>query len=132
MWCVTKADAINPKEGGRSSSYRPVRHECRRCGACCRWPGPVRLDIDEIDVLAAAVGMTSDQLTADYTRLTTDRRGLTLIEQVDGSCVFLLESGECRVHAVKPRQCRDFPLKWYFPGVEKCCPGILEMERINV
>jgi Fe-S-cluster containining protein len=107
---------------------RPVRHVCRHCGACCRWPGPVRLKDEELDRLAAAVAVTPQQFAADYTRLTADRRGLTLIEQADGSCVFLQETGECRVHAVKPQQCRDFPLKWYFPGVEKCCPGILEME----
>ena len=83
---------------------------------------------EELDRLAAAVGVTPVQFAADYTRLTQDRRGLTLVEQADGTCIFLEESGECRVHAVKPQQCRDFPLKWHFPGVEKCCPGILKME----
>jgi Fe-S-cluster containining protein len=109
-------------------SLRPVLHECRQCGACCRWPGPVRLAEEEINRLAVALGLTPEQFIADYTRLTTDRRGLTLIEQTGGACILLQESGGCRVHDVKPQQCRDFPLKWHFPGVEKCCPGILKME----
>ncbi len=111
---------------------RPLRHSCRRCGACCRWPGPVRLTgEDEINRLAAAMGLEARSFIECYTRLTGDRRGLTLMERADGACVFLTDSGECRVHAVKPRQCREFPLQWYFPGVEQCCPGILEMEETS-
>ncbi len=127
VWCATKAEHVNPPEGP-AALRRPVRHECCRCGACCRWPGPVRLTEAEIDLLAAAMGLTPEQFTSAYTGLTPDRRGLTLMEQANGACILLEDTGECRVHPVKPQQCRDFPLKWNFPGVEKCCPGILKME----
>lgn len=48
-----------------------------------------------------------------------DRRGLTLIEKPDGSCIFL-EDGEpcgCRINPVKPKQCDGFPSRWSFPGM---------------
>ena len=32
---------------------RLERFRCRRCGNCCRWPGYVRLDGEEIGALAA-------------------------------------------------------------------------------
>lgn len=52
-----------------------------------------------------------------------DRRGLTLIEKPDGSCIFL-EDGEpcgCRINPVKPKQCDGFPSRWSFPGWEAEC-----------
>ena len=98
---------------------------CRRCGNCCRWSGYVRLSEAEIDAIAGFLAMTPERFIAEYTRLTADRSGLSLIEKDDGSCVFLEESRPpaCRIEAVKPRQCRDFPEKWNFPGWEKECAG---------
>jgi len=98
---------------------------CRRCGNCCRWSGYVRLTQAEIDAIAGFLKMTPELFAERYTRLTADRTGLSLIENVDGSCVFLEESRPpaCRIEAVKPRQCRDFPEKWNFPGWEKECAG---------
>ena len=69
--------------------------------------------------------MTPGDFVERYTRLTADRSGLSLIEKADGACVFLTETRPpaCRIEAVKPRQCRDFPEKWNFPGWEKLCEG---------
>lgn len=55
-----------------------------------------------------------------YTRLRPDRQGLSLIEKPGGDCIFLYGM-DCRVQAVKPQQCRDFPNQWNFPGWEKIC-----------
>lgn len=38
----------------------------------------------------------------------------------DGACMMLAEGG-CRINPVKPRQCRDFPNKWNFPGWRDLC-----------
>jgi hypothetical protein len=46
-----------------------------------------------------------------------------LQEKPDGSCVFL-DGNDCSVQPVKPRQCRDFPNLWNFPGFEKICHAI--------
>ena len=105
---------------------RLERFRCRRCGNCCRWPGYVRLDGEEIGALAAELGLTEDELIQHHTRLTGDRRGLSLLENADGSCVFLEETPEgaaCRIQRAKPRQCREFPKIWNFPGWEKECAG---------
>ena len=61
-----------------------------------------------------------------YCRLTEDRRGLSLIEQPDGSCIFLEENPpRCMIQAAKPRQCKTFPLEWNFPGWETKCAGTM-------
>ena len=98
---------------------------CRRCGNCCRWSGYVRISASEIDAIAELLGMLPDRFIAEYTRLTADRSGLSLTEKANGHCVFLEEAhpARCRIEAAKPRQCRDFPVKWNFPGWEKECAG---------
>ncbi len=101
----------------------PVFHECQRCTACCRWPGQVRLDAAEITRLAAHLQMNETDFIQQFTRLTTDRRGLALLDQPNGECVFL-DGEDCRVQPVKPQQCRDFPNLWNFPGSEQHCRAI--------
>ncbi|HSH93071.1 MAG TPA: YkgJ family cysteine cluster protein [Roseimicrobium sp.] len=101
----------------------PVFYACQRCTACCRWPGQVKLDDATITRLAAYLGMVEHDFIQEYTRLGSDRRGLALKDKGSGECVFL-EGENCRVQAVKPQQCRDFPNLWNFPGFEKVCHAI--------
>ncbi len=98
-----------------------TRYECMRCGTCCRWAGYVHVSTAEVDAIAEFLGLGVTAFTTDYVELTADRRSLTLIEKPDGSCIMLGEGNLCRIHPVKPRQCRDFPNKWNFPGFEKLC-----------
>lgn len=84
----------------------------------------MRLAVDEIDRIAEYLGMTVEAFTSKYTRVTDDRRSLSLIENEDGSCVFYKKSPpECLVNDVKPRQCLAFPLTWRFDGWEEKCAG---------
>lgn len=85
--------------------------ECERCTACCRWSGEVRLTDEEIARLAVFKKMSEGEFIERFTRLRADRRGLALVEQPDGACVFL-EGRDCAVQPVKPQQCRDFPNAW--------------------
>lgn len=101
----------------------PIFHECQRCTACCRWPGDVRLRDGEIARLAVFNGMTEVEFIQRFTRLTQDRRGLSLEEKPTGECIFL-DGNDCRVQSVKPQQCRDFPNLWNFPGFEESCQAI--------
>jgi len=103
----------------------PVLYECHRCTACCRWPGQVRLTDDEIGQLAAHIGLSKDEFIQRYLRLTSDRHGLALMEKENGECVFLRGS-DCVIQPVKPRQCRDFPNHWNFPGFEKECRAVAQ------
>ena len=74
-------------------------------------------------MIAVYLGMDRIAFVQQYTRLTADRRSLSLIEHNDGSCIFLEDDNRCRINPVKPKQCRDFPVRWNFPGFEKLCKG---------
>lgn len=101
----------------------PIYYECQRCTACCRWPGLVRLAEVEVDAIAAHLGMDARVFVQQYTVLGPERRGLVLTDQPGGACVFL-DGSDCRIQAVKPKQCRDFPNGWNFSGFLDHCRAI--------
>ncbi len=101
----------------------PIYYDCERCAACCRWPGQVRLSEEEIARMAAFKGMSEHDFIQHYTRLALDRQGLALQDKANGECIFL-NAGSCEVQPAKPRQCREFPNLWNFPGFEKVCRAI--------
>lgn len=104
-----------------SADPAPPPFRCRRCGACCRWPGIVRLDEADIARLAAHLGLPEERFLADCTRLAPDRRSLSLTERPGGVCIFLDDAtSSCRVYPARPRQCRDFPSRWRDPD----CPAL--------
>ena len=94
--------------------------QCIRCHACCRQEGYVRLRPGEAESIARFLGVSVPSFTKEYTVLTKDRQALSLIEKESGECIFLDEEG-CRINAVKPGQCRDFPLKWQFKEFQTIC-----------
>ena len=96
---------------------------CKLCGRCCRWPGAVKLENREPDEIAAYLGMSVGEFIGDHCELTMDRQHLSLCSKADGSCEYLSEDSKCLIDPVKPRQCRDFPEKWNFPGWENECAG---------
>lgn len=100
-----------------------IFYECQRCTACCRWPGNVRVSDEEVAALANFKGLSEFEFIQKYTRLHTDRRGLSLIEKPNHECVFL-EGKDCTVQPVKPQQCKDFPNKWNFPGWRDICHAV--------
>ncbi|MDT8391501.1 MAG: YkgJ family cysteine cluster protein [Lentisphaeria bacterium] len=101
-----------------------LRYTCQRCGNCCRWEGYVRLTPAEVDAVAAFLGMPVAEFIDTYTVLTKDRRGLSLVENEEGHCVFLTRTGECHIQPVKPEQCKQFPNFWNFPGFRDTCRAI--------
>ena len=46
----------------------------------------MRVDENEIAAIAAQVRMREEEFIAQHTRLRMDRRGLSLMENADGSC----------------------------------------------
>ena len=103
---------------------QPGVFECRRCGACCRWPGHVLLADDEVQAIADFLGMSVYAFTGRFTVLAVNRECLSLAEAQDGACVFL-EGNACRIQPVKPRQCRDFPLRWTVKDAHMQCAAAL-------
>ena len=100
-----------------------IIYACQRCANCCRWPGEVKVSADEISAIARFLGMDEAEFMDRHTALRQNRQGLTLLEKPNGECAFL-DGIDCRLQAVKPQQCRDFPNKWRFPGWRQVCEAI--------
>lgn len=107
--------------------------ECVRCGECCRWGGVVRLEPGDIKSLAAHLGIGVGRFLKGYTR---PEAGFTVLRNRGGGsdCVFL-RGNECGVYAARPRQCREYPMKY-----DSRCPGFKKgrdmdfkeaVERVN-
>ncbi len=99
---------------------KPPKYLCERCTNCCRWPGDVKVSDSEISAIASFLKMKQDLFIEKYTRLRSDRHGLSLIDQPDGACIFL-DGQDCQIQSVKPDQCRGFPNAWNFPGWRDIC-----------
>lgn len=86
-----------------------LRFECTQCGRCCGGaPGYVWVNQEEIERLAATLGMKVEQFERRYVRRVGIRRSLK--ELANGDCVFLdAHSRRCQVYAARPRQCRTWP-----------------------
>lgn len=95
-------------------------YQCDRCLACCKWPGDVRVEGSEIEAIAKFLGLDVDEFIQKFTRLRTNRSGLSLIEKKNHECI-MLENGGCKIQPVKPFQCKGFPNRWNFPDWQKVC-----------
>jgi Fe-S-cluster containining protein len=85
-----------------------LQFECTQCGDCCTGaPGYVWVTQEEIDVLAAKVGMDVETFEQTFTRRVGVRR--SLIEYSNGDCVFLDDQRRCLVYEARPTQCRTWP-----------------------
>ncbi len=100
-----------------------VHYACQRCTACCKWPGDVRLEDDEIPRIAGFLGISDADFIDRFTRLRSNRQGLSLVEKPNHECS-MLDGNACRIHPVKPAQCSGFPNKWNFPGWRQLCEAI--------
>ena len=107
-----------------------LRFECTQCGDCCTGaPGFVWVNQEEIDALAAKIGVSVDEFEKKYVRKIGIRR--SLVEFPNGDCVFFdTEKRNCSVYEARPRQCRTWP--WWNSNLqsekawkETCevCPG---------
>lgn len=107
---------------GRPSEEK-IHYVCQRCGNCCRQPGEVHLTDAETLAIANHLALSPHEFTANYTRLSRNRQGLTLADQPGGACIFLRDN-RCLIQSVKPQQCRDFPNGWTIPGWRDFCQAI--------
>ena len=99
------------------------KFKCQMCGNCCNMHGYVRLEDGEVDTIAELLGISTSDFISEYTEMMPDRSGLTLAEFSDGRCVFLKTDNSCKINAVKPQQCKDFPEKWRYPIGDETCPA---------
>lgn len=74
--------------------------------------------------IAEHVGMDVDRFIQERTRLSANRRHLSLIEKPNGECFFLSGRNTCTIQEVKPAQCSGFPNQWRFEGWRDICEAI--------
>jgi Fe-S-cluster containining protein len=86
-----------------------LRFTCTGCGDCCSGaPGYVWVSDEDIERLAAHVGLDVDTFERRYVRRVGIRR--SLIEYSDGDCVFFdPKQRNCSVYMARPLQCRTWP-----------------------
>ncbi len=81
---------------------------CRAgCAACCKIPGRVEINEQDVERMAAALDMPRNRFAARYVRKVQGE--LLLRERDDHACVMLDEDDRCMVHAVRPLQCKTYP-----------------------
>jgi uncharacterized protein len=116
------------KRATRDSASRSPVFQCQQCGDCCAGRGGIFVKPEEVEQMAAQLGLPGLEFCRRYVeasplgpRLTTE----------NGVCVFLLAGNLCRVHPVKPLICRQWP---FLPALlvdpdelehaKGACPGI--------
>lgn len=88
----------------------------------------MRVEPDDIAAISGFLGLSERDFIGRHTELRPSRAGLMLKSRPDGSCIFLEGRNTCTIQPVKPRQCRDFPNGWNFPGWREMCEA-LEVEE---
>jgi uncharacterized protein len=105
-----------------------LRFSCTRCGNCCRGPGYVWVDDEEIALLADHFEMETEAFTKVYTRKVG--RSHSLREQANDDCIFFDQEQGCLVYEVRPRQCQTWPFWEHnletptdWKAIKPRCPG---------
>ncbi len=106
-----------------------LRFECEKgCTQCCRRPGIVRMNSEDIRRAADYLGLSVAAFKGQFLSREGTYWNIEVME--NKPCPFLLESG-CRIHPAKPAQCRSFPF-WdenlvsqrTWKETQEECPGI--------
>jgi len=89
--------------------HKGLQFQCTQCGNCCTGaPGYVWVNKEEVEKLAAYLGMKVGQFERKYVRKVGVRK--SLVEYSNGDCVFFDgETRKCTVYPHRPRQCRTWP-----------------------
>ena len=85
---------------------KPPVFQCRQCGDCCAGRGGIFVKPEEVEQMAALLGLPVAEFCRRYVE--SSELGARLTTE-NGVCVFLLEGNLCQVHAVKPFICRQWP-----------------------
>ena len=86
-----------------------LRFQCTQCGDCCSGAeGYVWVNQEEINAMAARIGMAPDAFEAKHVKRVGVRRSLK--ERPGGDCVLLDEkTRKCTAYEERPRQCKTWP-----------------------
>jgi len=111
------------------------RWDCHQCGACCRGT-MVPLSADDLTHLKAQRWEERPEFqgTPPVVRDSWFGHNYHLAQRDDGSCVFLMTDGSCRIHRefggdAKPFVCRMLPLQivpranFFYVTLRRACPS---------
>jgi hypothetical protein len=107
--------------------------ECERCGTCCQLSGFVRVKKKEIKAIARFLDLSLAEARERFVTAMgpdgPDERDEEILQDQPGSdrCIFLTDDNQCRVHSVKPAQCRTFPHTWVRAGANLYCSGLKQL-----
>jgi uncharacterized protein len=112
-------------------SEKPVSGDdifsCKNCGECCQGFGGTYVTPENIQNIAAYLGIHTEHLIKEYCRPSGSKT--VLAQKPDGYCVFWDKN--CTIHPVKPRMCRAWPFIQNIlkePGnwgvMANSCPGM--------
>jgi len=89
-----------------SDSVRPGDlFKCRRCGDCCKGYGGTYIAETEIDNICRYLGLERHTFIRRFCQMSGNRP--VIAQGPNGYCIFW--DKQCRIHAVKPRMCRNWP-----------------------
>jgi Fe-S-cluster containining protein len=101
--------------------------QCTQCGECCKGFGGTYITEADLQAIADFVGRSVEAVRRDCCAASGSR--LVLAQRRDGYCVFW--DGNCTIHPVKPRMCRQWPFifsltvdigNWFV--MAGSCPGM--------
>jgi Fe-S-cluster containining protein len=88
-------------------NFKSTVFQCQQCGDCCCGRGGIFVKPDEVEEMAALLGLTAEEFCCHFVE--TSAMGPRLAIADNGFCVFLMEGNLCQVHPVKPFICRQWP-----------------------
>lgn len=100
------------------------RFVCQMCGNCCDMDGYVKITQNEAERIAEYLNISIEEFHDRYLRREPSI-GWSLRDHSGSTrCIMLTEEGACRIHKVKPEQCKNFPTKWSQPEAISYCEGL--------
>jgi Fe-S-cluster containining protein len=121
----------------RYQLFCSLRFECQRgCTRCCEQEGFIYLTESDVVRMAEFLGLSQSDFERRFVYRTT--KFIRLKSAKAAPCHFLNANG-CSIHAVKPLQCRAFPLwpellasEQEWSQTASWCPGIGKGDLINI
>jgi Fe-S-cluster containining protein len=92
---------------------------CKKCAACCKGPGYVRLHWREFRHLKDYHNLSPMEYYYD------DEGEPCLVQKTETGCI-MLKNDRCLIYACRPEQCRTFPF-WNDVSLREVmtiCPGV--------
>ncbi len=108
------------------------RFSCTQCGHCCSKDGLVYIHPYEIEQMAKHLGLDVRAFWLEFEVRHDSSSSQPVLVAKDGlGCPLLSKEKNCRVHSVKPLQCRSFPF-WpelldtasAWESARQNCPGM--------